>query len=43
MKLESVIQNEVIQKDKYRILMHIRIKKNPTDEVICREGMETQM
>ena len=45
MNLESIIQNEVIQKekDKYCILMHIyRIEKNGTEEFICRAAMEKQ-
>ena len=45
MNLESIIQNEVIQKekDKYCILMHIyRIEKNGTEEFIYRAAMEKQ-
>ena len=41
MNLEPIIQSEVSQKDKYRILMHIyRIYKNGTEEFICRAAME---
>ena len=46
MKLESIIQSEVSQKEKkkYHTLIHIHeIQKNGTDEAICREGMEMQM
>ena len=46
MDLETVIQNEVSQKEKnkYRILMHIcGIEKNGTDEPVCRAESETQM
>ena len=45
MKLESVIQSEVSQKEKnkYCILMHIYgIQKNNNDETIYREEMEMQ-
>ena len=45
MDLESVIQNEVSQKEKnkYCILMHIcGIQKNGTDEPICKAEIETQ-
>ena len=45
MDLETVIQSEVRQKekDKYHILMHIYgIKKDGTDERVCRAAMETQ-
>ena len=45
MNLESVTQSEVSQKEKnkYHTLTHIYgIKRNGTDEPICREGMETQ-
>ena len=45
MDLESVIQNEVSQKEKnkYRVLMHIcGIQKTGTDEPISRGGIETQ-
>ena len=43
--LESVIQSEVSEeeKDKYHILMYMDgIKKNGTDEPVCRAGTETQ-
>ena len=43
--LETVIQSEVSQKEKnkYRILMHIcGIKKNNTDEPVCKAEIETQ-
>ena len=43
MNLESIIQNEVSQKekDKYRILMHIYgIEKNGTEECIYMAAME---
>ena len=46
MNLKPVIQNEVSQKEKnkYHTLTHIYgIKRNGTDEPICREGMETQI
>ena len=43
MNLELTIQDEVNQKDKYHILMHIyRIKKVGTKEFICRAAMEKQ-
>ena len=43
MNLEPIIQNEVSQKDKYHILMHIYgIQKDSTDELMCRTAMETQ-
>ena len=44
MDLETVIQSEVSQKEKnkYRILTHIhRMKKNGTDEPVCRAEIET--
>ena len=44
MNLETVIQNEVSQKEKnkYHILTHIyEIWRNGTDEPICRAGIET--
>ena len=44
-KLEPIIQSEVSQKEKYKyhIQMHIYgIKKDGTDEFICRAAMETQ-
>ena len=42
MNLESVIQSEVSQKNKY-ILMHIcGIYKNDTDEPISKAGIEMQ-
>ena len=37
MNPEPVIQSEVSQKEKNKYL------KNGTDELICREGVETQM
>ena len=44
MNLKAVIQSEVSQKNKYRILMHIYgIEKNGTEEPIYRAGMEMQM
>ena len=46
MNLESIIQNEVSQKekDKYHILMHIYgIEKNGTEECIYMAAMEKQM
>ena len=42
---EPFIQSEVSQKEKnkYHMLMHIHgIKKNGTDELICRAGIEVQ-
>ena len=43
MNLEPIIQSEVSQKNKYRILMHIYvIQKDSTDELICRAAMEMQ-
>ena len=45
MKIESVIQNEVSQKEKNKhcILTNIYgIQKNGTDEPICREEIEMQ-
>ena len=45
MNLEPIIQSEVSQKDKnkYHTLMHIYgIQKEGTNEIICREAMETQ-
>ena len=45
MKLEPIIHSEVSQKekDKYHILLHIYgIKKDGTDEPVCRAAMETQ-
>ena len=45
MDLESVIQSEVSEeeKDKYHMLMYMDgIKKNSTDEPVCRAGTETQ-
>ena len=43
MKLESVIQSELSQKEKskYCMLIHIYgIQKNGTDEPICRAGIQ---
>ena len=43
LKLETIIQSEVSQKEKnkYRMLIHIYgIYKDGTDEIICREAME---
>ena len=45
MNLESIVQNEVIrkEKDKYCILMHIYgIQKDGADEPICTVATETQ-
>ena len=43
MNLETIIQSEVSQKDKYHILMHIYgIQKNGTEEFIYRAAMEKQ-
>ena len=45
MNLEPIIQSEVSQKekDKYCILMHIYgVKKDGTDEFICRAAIENQ-
>ena len=45
MKLETIIQNEVSQKekDKYRFLTHIYgIQKNGTEKFICRAAKEKQ-
>ena len=45
MKLESIIQSEISQKekDKYHILTHIYgIEKDGTKEFICRAAMEKQ-
>ena len=43
MNLEPIIQNEVSQKDKYHILIHIYgIQKNGTEEFIYRATMEKQ-
>ena len=44
MNLEPIIESDVTQKekDKYHILTHIYgIYKDGTDEIICREAMET--
>ena len=39
----SVIQNEVSEKNKYRILTHIcGIEKNGIDDLICKVKIETQ-
>ena len=46
MKLESIIQSEVSQKDKdkYCILIHIHgIQKDSNDNPICRAAKKTQM
>ena len=46
MHLESIIQSQVSQKEKnkYSILSHVYgIKKNGTDEPICRVGIGMQM
>ena len=46
MKLESNIQSEVSQNEKYqyRILMHIyRIYKDGNDDSMCKTAKETQM
>ena len=47
MDLESVIQSEVSQKEqnKYCMLTYIYgiLKKNGTDEPVCRAEVETQM
>ena len=41
--LESIIQSEVSQKNKYRIVMHIYgIQKDGTDEFVCRGAVEMQ-
>ena len=43
MNLESVIQSEVNQKNKYHMSMHIyRIQKNGTDEPVYRAGIDMQ-
>ena len=45
MNLEPIIQSEVSQKEKnkYHILAHIYgIQKDGTDELICKEEIETQ-
>ena len=46
MKLESIIQSEVSQKEKhkYNILMHVYgIEKDGNDDTICKTAKETQM
>ena len=46
MKLEPIIQSEVIQKEKdqYSILMHIYgIYKDGNDNPVCKTAKETQM
>ena len=44
MNLEPIIQSEVSQKEKYRILMHIYgILKNGTEECIYTETVEKQI
>ena len=43
MGLEPIIQSEVSQKNKYRILTHVyEIQKNDADESIYRAGIEIQ-
>ena len=43
MNLEPIIQSEISQKDKQRILMHTYgIQKDGTEEFICRAAMEKQ-
>ena len=45
MDLETVIQNEISQKEKnkYHILLHIcGIYKNDIDDLICKTEIETQ-
>lgn len=42
MDLESIIQNEVSQKEKKMLMHTCRIEKNGTDEPIYRAGIETQ-
>ena len=43
MNPEPIIQSEVSQKDKYHTLTHIYgIKKDGTDELICRAAMQIQ-
>ena len=44
MDLETVIQSEVSQKDKYHILTHIcGIQKNGTDEPVCKAETDTDV
>ena len=46
MKLESIVQSEVSQKEKhqYSILMHIYgIQKDSNDDLVCKTAKETQM
>ena len=44
MDLETIIQNEVSQKNKYCILTHIcGIQKNGIDDLICKAEIETWM
>ena len=46
MKLEPIIQSEVIQKEKhqYSILMHIYgIYKDSNNDPVCKAAKETQM
>ena len=44
MDVETVIQSEVSQKNKYCILTHkCGIQKKGTDEPICKEEIEKQM
>ena len=44
MDLDTVIQSEVSQKNKYHILTRIcGIQKNGTDELVCKAEIETQM
>ena len=43
MDLETVIQSEVSQKNKYHILMHIcGIQKNCTEEPVCKAELQTE-
>ena len=43
MNPESVTQSEISQKNEYHISMPIyQLKKNGTDEPVCRAGIETQ-
>ena len=43
MDLESIMQSEVSQKNKYHRLIHIcGIQKNSIDDPICKADLETQ-